>query len=129
IRNTAGGRQGESWTLAGRWCIIAGGGVNGAWQKAAAQSGRRSMAEFLGSPLASVVLLVAVTAIAIVCGLYVIGRVRAGLNRREPPASEWWTNFKELHARGALSDEEYRTIKAMLAERLERELNNTDKTR
>ena len=87
------------------------------------------MAEFLGSPLASIVTLVAATAMAIAGGVYVIGRVRAGINRKEPPASEWWTNFKELHAKGELSDEEYRTIKAMLAERLQRELNSTDKPR
>jgi uncharacterized membrane protein len=87
------------------------------------------MAEFLGSPLASVVALVAVTAIAIAGGVYVIGRVRAGINRKEPPASEWWTNFKELHAKGELSDEEYRTIKSMLADRLQRELNSTDEPR
>jgi uncharacterized membrane protein len=87
------------------------------------------MAEFLGSPLASIVALMAATATAIALGVYVIGRVRAGVNRKEPPASEWLTNFKELHAKGELSDEEYRTIKAMLAERLQRELNSTDETR
>jgi uncharacterized membrane protein len=85
------------------------------------------MAEFWDSPLVSVVVLAALTAVAIACGVYVVGKVRASLNSREPPASQWWTNFKELHAQGQLSDEEYRTIKAMLAERLERELNNTDK--
>jgi uncharacterized membrane protein len=87
------------------------------------------MDEFVGSPLASVVVLVAATAIAIAGGVYVIGRVRARISRKEPPASEWWTNFKELHAKGELSDEEYRTIKAMLAERLQRELNSTDEPR
>ena len=87
------------------------------------------MAEFLGSPLASIVTLVAATAMAIAGGVYVIGRVRAGINRKVPPASEWWTNFKELHAKGELSDEEYRTIKAMLAERLQQELNSTDEPR
>ena len=87
------------------------------------------MAEFLGSPFVSVVVLVAVTAMAIAGGAYLIGRVRAGISRKEPPASEWLTNFKELHGKGELSDEEYRTIKAMLAERLQRELNSTDEPR
>ncbi len=85
------------------------------------------MAEFLGSPLASVVFLVALTAAFVAAAVYVIARVRAGINRKEPPASEWLTNFKELHAKGELSDEEYRTIKAVLTERLQRELNGTDK--
>jgi hypothetical protein len=87
------------------------------------------MAEFLGSPVASVVILVALTAGLIAVGVYVIGRVRAGIRQVEPPASRWLTNFQELHAEGGLSDEEYRTIKAVLAERLEQELNRTDEPR
>jgi uncharacterized membrane protein len=87
------------------------------------------MAEFLGSPVATVVVLLAITAALLAAGVYAIGRVRAGINGKEPPASEWLTNFKELHAKGDLSDEEYRTIKSMLAERLQRELNSTDEPR
>ncbi len=87
------------------------------------------MAEFLASPLASVVMLFALTAILVAGGIYVIGKVRAGIRRKEPPTSEWLTNFKELHAKGELSDEEFRTIKAVLAERLQQELNSTDQTR
>ncbi|MBI3836530.1 MAG: SHOCT domain-containing protein [Planctomycetia bacterium] len=87
------------------------------------------MAEFLGSPLAEVVILLALAAALVAVGIYVIGRVRADIHRKEPPASEWLTNFKELHAQGELSDEEYRTIKAMLAERFEQEINSTDERR
>ena len=67
--------------------------------------------------------------VAIAGGIYLIARVRAGLNDKTPPASDWMTKFQELHAQGELSDEEYRTIKAMLAERLQRELNSTDEPR
>ena len=74
-------------------------------------------------------ILLALSAALVAGGIYVIGRVRAGINGKEPPASEWLTKFKELHAKGELSDEEYRTIKAMLAERLQRELNSTDEPR
>lgn len=84
------------------------------------------MAEFLASPQVTIVLLVAVTAALIAGGVYVIGRVRSGLAPTEPPSSEWLTKFKELHSQGELSDEEYRTIKSVLAERLQRELNSTD---
>ena len=87
------------------------------------------MAEFLGSPLATIVILIALTAALMAGGIYVIGRVRAGINRKAPPASEWLTKFKELHAQGELSDEEYRTIKGMLAARLQQELNSTDEPR
>jgi uncharacterized membrane protein len=84
------------------------------------------MAEFMSSPLASVVILLAITASLIAGGVYVISRVRAGMNDKAAPTSEWLTNFKELHSQGELSDEEYRTIKAMLAERLQQELNKSD---
>jgi uncharacterized membrane protein len=87
------------------------------------------MAEFLGSPLAAIVFLLALTAALVAVGIYVIGRVRAGINGKDPPASDWLTKFEELHAKGELSDEEYRTIKGMLAERLQQELNSTDEPR
>lgn len=85
------------------------------------------MAQFLDSPLAAVVFLLALTATLIAVGVYVIGKVRAGLKRQAPRASDWLTNFQELHAQGELSDEEFRTIKALLAERLQHELSDTDK--
>ena len=87
------------------------------------------MAEFLGTPGANLVYLLAVVATLIAVGLYVIGRVRAAVRKTEPTASEWMTNFQELHSQGELSDEEYRTIKAMLAKRLQREINSTDEPR
>ncbi len=40
-----------------------------------------------------------------------------------PGASELMSNFRELHSQGGLSDEEYRTIKAMLAQQVENELS------
>ena len=43
-------------------------------------------------------------------------------------ANELLTKFRELHVRGGLSDEEYRTIKTKLATQLEDKLNDTDET-
>ena len=87
------------------------------------------MAEFLASPVANFVLMLALAALLTAGGVYVIGRVRAGLRIQQPTNSHWMTNFRDLHAKGELSDEEYRTIKAVLAERLEQELNSTDEPR
>ena len=86
------------------------------------------MAEYLSNPWVMLVALSALVAVLVAGGLYAIGKVREENDRKEPPASEWLTKFKELHAQGELSDEEYRTIKAMLTDRLQRELNSTDKT-
>ena len=87
------------------------------------------MAEFFSSPVVNLVLLSAVGAVLVSGGIYVISRVRAGINSKVPPTNQWLTKFKDLHAQGELSDEEYRTIKAVLAERLEHELNSTDEPR
>jgi len=75
------------------------------------------------------VLWIAATAALVAVGVYIVGRVRAGLREDAAPSSDLLTNFRELHARGELSDEEYRTIKAMLAERLQQELNSADEPR
>jgi uncharacterized membrane protein len=87
-----------------------------------------AMAEFLSSPLAAVVFLVALTATLVAVGVYVIGRVRSEMHRVEPGVSEWMTKFRDLHAKGELSDEEFRTIKALLSDRLQHELSDTDKS-
>ncbi len=86
------------------------------------------MIEYLSNPWVMLVVLSAVVVALAASGLYAIGKVREEVDRKEPPASEWLTKFQELHAQGELSDEEYRTIKAMLTDRLQRELNSTDKT-
>lgn len=83
------------------------------------------MTEVLSSRAGAVVLVAAVLAITIAVGVYVIGRVRAALSQTGPGASELLSNFDELRSQGALSEEEYRTIKASLAERLRREVNDT----
>jgi uncharacterized membrane protein len=86
------------------------------------------MAEFLASPLAKVIIALAVVAALVAVGVYAIGKVRASLRSAEPGTSDWLTKFEELHAKGGLSDEEYRTIKAMLAERFQQELKGTDES-
>jgi uncharacterized membrane protein len=60
-------------------------------------------------------------------GAFIIGKLRSKLRESESGANDLMTNFRELHARGDLSDEEYRTIKASLAARLQKELKGTDK--
>ncbi len=84
------------------------------------------MAEFLASPLAQVVFLLALTAILIVVGVYVINKVRSGIHEQTPGSSEYLTEFRELYVRGELDEHEYKTIKASLATRLQKELGDND---
>ena len=86
-----------------------------------------SMPDFLKSAPAQLVFWVAATATLVAIGIYVVGRVRVGMRTTETPVSDMLTNFRELHSRGELSDGEYRTIKATLSARLEREIKDSGK--
>jgi hypothetical protein len=52
-------------------------------------------------------------------------RDRSARDRLDP--NELMSNFRDLHERGGLSDEEFRTIKAKLADELKSELNDNSK--
>ncbi len=81
------------------------------------------MSELWENALASTVALVGVSAVLIAVGVYIIGRVRRQAKDSGIQTSQWINNFRELHAKGELSDQEYRTIKAVLTERFQAELN------
>ena len=55
-------------------------------------------------------------------------RWRGGAYDTQPGPSELLTKFRELHGRGSLSDDEYRTIKTKLARQVDAELKDNDKT-
>lgn len=79
------------------------------------------MSEFLQSFEAQVVLWTAALAVLLVVGAYLILKARSMREQQPSAAHEMLTDFRELHGRGHLTDEEYRTIKTALTERLERE--------
>lgn len=81
--------------------------------------------DYLGNPAPKAVFWLALTAVLVAVAAYVISSLRRTFRDRRPDASNLMTNFRELHSRGQLSDEEYRTIKASLAERLRRQLDTT----
>ncbi len=60
-----------------------------------------------------------------VTAIFVVGRLRGGSEDDQPAASSMLTNFRELHSRGGLSDQEFRTIKTLLADRIQRELKDS----
>jgi len=61
-------------------------------------------------------------------GVYCVEKIRSKTAQKELSASELLTKFREMHSRGVLSDEEFRTIKTTLTERLQTELEDKDKT-
>ena len=77
------------------------------------------MDQLLGSPLAALVLWTAVLVALVIVAAYLIGKLRRNRDNPFASASELIADFREIHAEGGLSDEEFRTIKSMLAEQLQ----------
>ena len=86
------------------------------------------MAALDWADIRQLVLGVAALAILVAIGIYLAGKIRAKAVQKEPSASELLTKFREMHSRGVLSDEEFRTIKTTLTERLQTELRDKDET-
>jgi len=83
----------------------------------------RELLRIVSTPVAQVVILSALTLIMSVVGWYVVLRFR-GFAERKDTSSDLLTKFREMRHRGDLSDTEYRTIKTVLAEKLQGELND-----
>ena len=88
----------------------------------------RMLATLVWVDIRQLVLAVVVLAIAVAIGVYCLGKIRAKAVQKESSASQLLTKFREMHSQGVLSDEEFRTIKTALTERLQTELNNKDET-
>jgi uncharacterized membrane protein len=79
---------------------------------------------FFQTPIAQAVLLLTALAVVLASAIYLVARIRSWLHQSPPESGSLLTNFRELHSKGELSDEEYRTIKCMLADRLQEEITN-----
>jgi len=89
------------------------------------------MFDVLKDPVAKLVLSGAVLAIVTVVAIYVVGRFRGEALKDEQPepiASELMSKLRELHSRGEVTDEEFRTIKTKLATRFQGELKDNGET-
>jgi uncharacterized membrane protein len=72
------------------------------------------------------VLLLALLAILIAVGVYLIGKTRPHSAQQERDRHELLSKFREVHSQGGLSDEEYRTIKGTLSKQLQQELSDDE---
>lgn len=89
--------------------------------------GFRFMLDFLLRSSTQQAMLFCVLAIGM--ALLALGFVRRLRDRAEDDqggASDMLTKFREMHAQGVLSDEEYRTIKTNLAARLQSEIKGNE---
>ena len=90
-------------------------------------AGRRSMTELFRHPLSWAALWFAAIFALLALAIVVVRRFRGDAADDQPGANELLAKFRDLHARGGLSDDEYRTIKTKLATHVEAELNSSDK--
>jgi uncharacterized membrane protein len=86
------------------------------------------MADLLRHPLCAAALWFAAIFALLALAALVVRRFRGGAVEDRPSANELLTKFRELHARGGLSDDEYRTIKTKLAAQLDAELTSNEST-
>ena len=82
------------------------------------------MLQFLRTTEAQAVIWVTALLMLAVIGYYIVRRFRDLSGDDNPTANELLSNFRELHQEGDISDKEFRTIKTVLKEKLENELNN-----
>jgi uncharacterized membrane protein len=86
------------------------------------------MERLLQVPTEELVITVALLAIGAVIAVYLLGKIRARTVQQEPGTSELLSKFREMHSRGELSEEEFRTIKTKLAVQLRIELKDNGET-
>jgi uncharacterized membrane protein len=86
------------------------------------------MPEFFSEPLLRAALWFAAIFVLLALAAAIVRRWRGGSADDQPSSSELLTKFRELHVRGTLSEDEYRTIKTKLATQLEAKLSDSDKT-
>ena len=84
------------------------------------------MAEFFSHPLSQAALWFAAIFALLALSILILRRWRGGSADDRLSSSELLTKFRELHVRGSLSEDEYRTIKTKLATKLDATLNDRD---
>lgn len=84
------------------------------------------MPELLRHPLLQAALWFASILVLFALAILFLRKWRGGAAKDRQDPSELLTKFRELHLRGSLSDDEYRTIKTKLATRIGSELNDIE---
>lgn len=86
------------------------------------------MLDFLQTPTAKVVLMLAVLVVLVIVGVYVVLRFRGFNDDDVAEPQDVLTNFRELHERGDISDAEYRQLKTALSKQTQDALSDEGET-
>jgi hypothetical protein len=78
--------------------------------------------------LEELVLWLAVLMILVAVACYVAEKIRPKPEKKELAGSQWLSKCRDLHSRGELSDEEFRTIKTTFAAQLREESSHNGRS-
>jgi len=81
------------------------------------------MWDFLTRPVAQVVLWVVALLVLMAIASYALGRYRDRIDEDEQGPNEWLDNFHEMHVGGDISDGEFRKVRTVLDENVQKELD------
>ena len=84
------------------------------------------MVKILEGPWYLAIILFAAVVALIAIGAYAVSKWRDAIDDDTNSTSELLTNFREMHSRGDLTDEEFRTIKARLSYKIKEEIKDSD---
>ncbi|MFW6124937.1 MAG: hypothetical protein ACOC46_02210 [Pirellulales bacterium] len=101
---------------------------HGDWDLVFGQPGAQSSGFWSGGHLEELVVAMAVLAVLVAVAAYAVSRIRSQPVQQERAASDLISDFRAARDRGRLSEEEFRTIKTMLAQELSDELSDEDET-
>ena len=90
--------------------------------------GSGALGGILDSSLSTLAVLSGILIALVAIGIYLIGKFRTPPHDSRIETNQLLSNFDEMHDQGVLSDAEYRTIKSMLAERLQTELKDSSES-
>jgi len=82
--------------------------------------------DFFAHPLARAMVWLAVIILLLSGAIQLFRRMRTRVTGEVETSSEILTNFREMHAEGRLSDEEYTHSKRRLIDRLQTEISDND---
>jgi len=82
--------------------------------------------ELLEGPWTRAIMLLAAIVALVAVGVYIVSKWRDAADDDTISTSELLSNFREMHSRGELTNEEFRTIKTRLSYKLKAELKDTD---
>ncbi|HJN66268.1 MAG TPA: hypothetical protein QF761_08700 [Pirellulales bacterium] len=82
--------------------------------------------ELLEGPWTRAIMLLAAIVALVAVGVYIVSKWRGAADDDTISTSELLSNFREMHSRGELTNEEFRTIKTRLSYELKTESKDTD---